>query len=424
MESEGAKVMNSGKIANRWLVLTLVVFLAVAVSGAALSAELSGDEIYTVAQGEVVDDDLYIGANEIYINGIVKGDLIAGAQYIEIGPTGVIEGDLWAGSNSVVVAGAVLDDLRVAGAGVEISGLVGDDAFLTGAGGPFDFSFDTGFPSIEQGLRISGEIGGDLFAFAGGAEISGAIGGDFTGGMGALDFAGVIGGDADIQAGEFYIDDAARIGGELKYTATEPLELPAGIARDIRFEAPEPDEDVGGSIVGAFIRWVLRTAAIVIGVGILGWLLFRFRPNTLLRPAAAIRANPLESGVYGLIAAVLLIFIPIASIVLVIFTAAFWGVLPAVAMFVFLVAASALVWFFSPLLTGYWLGEAIGRRLGGERAPFYLLMLGALLIVILGRIPILGWIVYLLSFLLALGGLLRSGANTAYAARPAETAAG
>ncbi len=374
--------MNSGKNASRWLVLTLVVFLAVAVSSAALSAELSGDEIYTVPQGEVVDDDLYVGANEIYINGIVKGDLIAGAQYIEIGPTGVIEGDLWAVSNSVVIAGTVLDDLRVAGGGVEISGLIGDDAFLTGAGGPFEFSFDTGFPSIEQGLRISGEIGGDLFAFAGGAEISGTIGGDLFGGIGALDFAGVIGGNAEIQASEFNIDDAARIGGELKYTATEPLELPAGIARDITFEAQEPDEAPGGSIVGAFIRWVLRTAAIVIGVGILGWLLFRFRPNTLLRPAAAIRAKPLETGVYGLIAAVLLIFIPIASTILVTFTAAFWGVLPAVAMFVFLVAASALVWFFSPLLTGYWLGEAIGRRLGGDRAPLFLLLLGAVLIVI------------------------------------------
>ncbi len=415
--------MNSAKIANRWLVLTLVVFLAVAVSSAALSAELADDQIYMVAQGEVVDDDLYVGANEIYINGIVKGDLIAGAQYIEIGSTGVIEGDLWAASSSVVVAGTVLDDLRVAAGGVEVSGLVGDDAFLTGGGGPFEFSFDTGFPSIEQGVHISGEIGGDLFAFAGGADISGTVGGDFFGATGALDFAGVIGGDAEIQASELNIDDTARIGGELKYTATEPLELPAGFARDISFEAQEPDEDVGGSIVGAFIRWVLRTAAIVIGVGILGWLLFRFRPNTLLRPAAAIRANPLETGVYGLIAAVLLIFIPIASIILVIFTAAFWGVLPAIAMFVFLVAASALGWFFSPLLTGYWLGEAIGQRWGGDRAPFYLLLLGTLLIVILGRIPILGWIVYLLSFLLALGGLLRSGASTAET-RPAQTVTG
>lgn len=416
-------MMNSGKIANRWLVLTLVVFLAVAVSSAALSAELADDETYMVAQGEVVDDDLYVGANEIYINGIVKGDLIAGAQYIEVGPTGVIEGDLWAASSSVVIAGAVLDDLRVAGGGVEISGLVGDDAFLTGAGGPYDFSFDTGFPSVEQGIRISGEIGGDLFAFAGGANISGAIGGDFFGGLGVLDFAGAVGGDASIQAGEFNVDDGARIGGELKYTATEPLELPFGFARDIRFEASEPDEDVGGSIVGAFIRWILRTAAIVLGVGIIGWLLFRIRPNTLLRPAAAIRANPLATGVYGLIAAALLIFIPIASVILVIFTAAFWGVLPAVAMFVFLVASSALVWFFSPLLTGYWLGEAIGRRLGGDRAPILLLLLGTLLIVVLGRIPILGWIVYLLSFLLALGGLLRSGASTADT-RPAETATG
>lgn len=416
-------MMNSGKIANRWLVLTLVVFLAVAVSSAALSAELADDETYMVAQGEVVDDDLYVGANEIYINGIVKGDLIAGAQYIEVGPTGVIEGDLWAASSSVVIAGAVLDDLRVAVGGVEISGLVGDDAFLTGAGGPYDFSFDTGFPSVEQGIRISGEIGGDLFAFAGGANISGAIGGDFFGGLGVLDFAGAVGGDASIQAGEFNVDDGARIGGELKYTATEPLELPSGFARDIRFEASEPDEDVGGSIVGAFIRWILRTAAIVLGVGIIGWLLFRIRPNTLLRPAAAIRANPLATGVYGLIAAALLIFIPIASVILVIFTAAFWGVLPAVAMFVFLVASSALVWFFSPLLTGYWLGEAIGRRLGGDRAPILLLLLGTLLIVVLGRIPILGWIVYLLSFLLALGGLLRSGASTADT-RPAETATG
>ena len=176
-------------------------------------------------------------------------------------------------------------------------------------------------------------------------------------------------------------------------------------------------------IVGAAIRWILRTAAIVIGVAILGWLLFRFKPNTLVRPAAAIRANPVETGVFGLIAAVLLIFIPIASTVLVIFTAAFWGVIPAVAMFIFLAAAAALVWFFSPLLTGYWLGEKIGERLGVDHAPVTLLLMGALLIVILGRIPILGWVVYLFSFVLALGGLLRSGTGAADA-RPAETAVG
>ena len=49
--------------------------------------------------------------------------------------------------------------------------------------------------------------------------------------------------------------------------------------------------------------------------------------------------------------------------------------------------------------------------------------MGALLIVILGRIPFLGWVVYLLSFVLALGGLLRGGTGAADA-RPAESVAG
>ena len=126
-------------ISKSWLVMALMAVLAVALSGAALAAELSDDEIYRLAEGEVVDDDLYIGATEIYIDGTVKGDLIAGAQYIEIGPTGTIEGDLWAAGTSIVVKGTVLDDMRAAAAGVELSGLVGDDAFLSGAGGQFVF---------------------------------------------------------------------------------------------------------------------------------------------------------------------------------------------------------------------------------------------------------------------------------------------
>ena len=215
--------------------------------------------------------------------------------------------------------------------------------------------------------------------------------------------------------------EPARIGGELTYTAPEQRQIPAGVARDIQYEAPPASESPGGTIVGAVFGWIFRTVAIGIGVAILGWLLMRFRPNILVRPAAAIQSNPVETGLYGLLAAVVLIFIPVASLSLVAFTWAFWAVLPGIAMFIFLVASSALVWFLSPLLTGYWLGEKIGERLEGNYSPLLLLLIGALLIVVLGRLPVLGWLVYLLSFLLALGGLLRSGAP-ATGARPAETA--
>ena len=405
------------------MVVALVAFLSVAVSGAALAAEFAADETYRIAEGEIVDDDLYITATEIYIDGAVKGDLFAAAQYIEIGPTGAVEGDLWAAAASIVIQGAVQDDLRAAGNGIELSGAVGDDAFLAAGGGPADFPTGTGPQTIPPGVRVTGEIGGDAYVAAGGAEITGSIDGDFSGAAGTLDLAGSIGGDADISADEFSVSDAARIGGALKYTAPEQLELPAGVARDIDFDAPAAEESASVSVVGAIFRWILRTVAIVLGVAIVGWLLFRFRPNMLVRPAAAIRANPLQTGVYGLIAAALLVFIPIASIVLVAFIWTFWGAVPAIAMFGFLIASSALVWFLSPLLTGFWLGEMIGERMGGARSPIILLLMGALLIVVLGRIPFLGWLVYLLSFVLALGGLLRSGAGAAES-RPAETAAG
>ena len=411
-------------IPKRWLAVALVAFLAVAVSSAALAAEFSDDETYRLAEGEIVDDDLYIGAAEIYIDGTVRGDLLAGAAYIEIGPTGVVEGDLWASAGSIVIKGTVQDDLRAAGGGIELSGAVGDDAFLVAGGGPAAaFPTGIGARSIEPGLRISGEIGGDAFVAAGGADITGAVGGDFSGSLGTLDLTGAIGGDVDIQAGELRVDDAARIGGALRYNTPEQRVFPAGLARDIQFVGQAENRGFAGAIAGALLDWILRTVAIVVGVAIVAWLLIRFAPNGLTRPVAAMRAKPLETGLYGLLAAVLLIFIPIASILLAAFIWTFWGAFYGIVMFVFLFASSALVWFLSPLLTGLWLGEIIGERWGGERGPLVLLLMGALLIVILGRIPVLGWVVSLLSFVLALGGLLRSGTGAADAS-PAETAAG
>lgn len=401
--------MNLRTVSIRWLAVALVTFLAVTLSSAALAAEFAGDEIYRLAEGEVVDDDFYIAATEIYINGTVKGDLFAVASYVEIGPNGVVEGDLWALGAGIVIHGTVLDDLRVAGSGVELTGTVADDAFFGAGSGQTTFPTGAGSQAITGGVNVSGEIGGDMYVAAGEGDFSGAIGGDFIGALGVLDLSGTIGGDAKIQAGEFSVGDVARIGGELTYTTPEQRQIPAGVARDIQFEAPPESESTGGTLVGAIFGWIFRTIAIGVGVAILGWLLMRFRPNILVRPAAAIQSNPVETGLYGLLAAVVLIFIPIATLILVAFTWAFWGALPGIAMFIFLVASSALVWFLSPLLTGYWLGEKIGQRLDGEYSPLLLLLIGALLIVVLGRIPFLGWLVYLLSFLLALGGLLRSG---------------
>jgi len=405
-------------LSKRWLTLALTVFLVVAVSSAALAAEFTSDEdTYRLAAGEVVEDDLFVSALEVYIDGTVRGDLFVAANYIEISPTGTVEGDLFAAANGIVVKGTIEDDMRGMANAIELSGTVGDDAMLAAGGGQFAVPIPMGTRSIQPGLHINGEIGGDALIGASGGDISGSIGGDLLGGLQTLTLSGPIGGNATIYVEDLHINDTARIAGTLTYTAAESQEFPAGVVNDIRFN--EQGADTGSQREGAgsalsttvqeILSWALRTIAILVGVAIVGWFLTRFSPNLLARPVAAIRIEPLKTGVYGLLAAVLLIFLPIASILLVLFVGIFWGIVPGIVMFIFLFASMGLVWFLSPLITGLWLGENINERLGSSFTPLIALLVGALLIVILGRIPCLGWLIYLLSFILALGGLLRSG---------------
>src|SRR5690606_33311685 len=127
-------------------------------------------------------------------------------------------------------------------------------------------------------------------------------------------------------------------------------------------------------------------------------------PGLLVDSAAAIAAAPLASALSGLLAAIILILLPLASIVLIALIVIFWGPLPGLLTALFLLSALALLWVLSPLVTGLWLG----RRIVPSRGALAALFVGALIIALLGRLPYLGGIAYLLSYVLALGGLIRS----------------
>src|SRR5690606_24713078 len=96
------------------LALALSAVMAVLFAGTALAAEVaSADEVYILPRGEVIEDDLYVGAGEILIEGTVEGDLVATGGYIEV--SGVVMGDVIAAGGGIVISGAVQDDARVAG---------------------------------------------------------------------------------------------------------------------------------------------------------------------------------------------------------------------------------------------------------------------------------------------------------------------
>src|SRR5690606_22801043 len=137
-----------------WLTILLIGLLGFVLTGSALAAETASGEVYRLAAGEVIEDDLYVGAGELYSDGTTEGDLIATGGYIEI--NGVVTGDAIMAGGGIHLNGAVQDDVRAAGAGVTISGTIGDDLVAAGGGGqPFVFPFQVNGRTIEQGVQLT-----------------------------------------------------------------------------------------------------------------------------------------------------------------------------------------------------------------------------------------------------------------------------
>lgn len=394
-----------------WIAILLVSLLIGVSTSSATAAKIAGGETYRLAAGEVIEDDLYVGAREIYIDGTIEGDLIAAGGYIEI--NGTVTGDAIVAGGGIKLNGEVQDDVRTVGAGVNILGTIGDDLVAAAGGGP-GFMRQVQFEGqiVEPGIHLAdnAQVGGDALLAGGTGDFAGTINGELRAGMGQVSLAGQVGEDARLYAGTVTVADTAQVAQTLYYSSEEQTTIPPGVATNVEY-APPPQETPADP-ASVFLGWLLRTVLILAGFALLGWLLLRFLPGWLTQPANALAAKPAQAGLYGLLATVAFIVLPLASILLMALMVLFWGWLPGIVLGLFLFGALALIWFLSPLVTGLWLGRQLNLALG--RTPDYLPILigGVLILALLGRVPILGWLVYLVSFIFALGGLLlarRSG---------------
>ena len=125
-----------------------------------------------IAQGEVVEDDLYAFANTIRVDGTIKGDLVAFGSLVVIGETGVVEGDLLAAGQGVVVNGTVKDDVRVAGAVLTIgeTAQIGGDLLAAGFSVETASGSQVGQDVVAAGsmVGLSGEVARNVQVAAGG----------------------------------------------------------------------------------------------------------------------------------------------------------------------------------------------------------------------------------------------------------------
>ena len=405
----------------------LAVLLAIS-PGWAVESQ-SGDQVI-IGPDEVVDDDLYATANEIVVEGTVRGDLVAFGRSVIV--DGTVEGDLIGAGQSVEIGGEVDDDVRIAGQALLLSegASVGDDLIAAAY-------------SLQN--EPESNVGGTLWYAGYQALLAGTVGEDLAGAANALTLGGEIGGDADVDVdGEeggaappafvpvpqvpiptvepgLTLTDSALIGGNLTYQSSTEAQIDPGARIEgdvVREERPveEEEEEAARSPLTETVLDALGSLVALVLVGLLlvwivpGWI--RHRAYTVLdRPLASLGWGLLGLVAFPILGVVVLLVTILLAIVLGLLTL---GGLVALIIVLGLLAEAALVlalWVSTgylaqivvSFLAGVLLVEAI--RPGRGRGRVLPLVVGLILYVVLRAIPVLGPLVGLAVVLLGLGAI-------------------
>ncbi len=418
------------------LLTTLAIFMLLAlavVPSAQAFGGREGDRVVIPAD-EVVEDDLYIAAAEIVVDGTIKGDLYAGAQSVTI--NGTVEGDLVVGAQTVVINGTVTDDVRVFAMAIQVGpdAEIGDDLLFGGA-------------SLET--RSGSAVGGDVVVGSAQALIAGDVAGNILAGTSALELSGSVEGDVRAYVDEatedrppmFYgpqtgipipsvssgltISDEARIGGSLTYTANQDLSIPASsVAGEVVRVTPQvggegyvpPTPPTPAELVGFWALDLLRTIITLIAVGLLlGWLF----PTLIKGAGDKLQIHPWPSlgwGVVGYAAFYFTLLVVLFVMVLgaIIFGFLTLGSLSGAVIWLGLLTIFALsvgfvltVAYVTKIVVSVLGGKLILARVKPELVDHkaWPLVVGVVVLATLMSIPSIGWLLKLLVVLFGLGAL-------------------
>jgi hypothetical protein len=413
----------------RWLLaLALVLMALFGVVGSTQAAEFIEE---TIAEGEVIDDDVFVTGEHVIVNGTVNGDLFAFGQTVTI--NGVVNGSLFIGAQTVTVNGSVTGSIYGGAAALTLGddGTVGRNLLFGG------FSLQT-----EAGSTI----GRDMMMGGYQALLAGTVERDIKVGVGALELAGKVGGDVNATVGTpgegkpnfvmmpgelppsvepgLRVAESAEIGGQLNYSSREDQASaiegePAGgvLFEESVEEMNQATESVGmgGSIVGWFFTRLQELLSLLVLGGLVIWSM----PYLFSKAVHKAEEQPLPSAGWGvatllvgyvgaLIIAVLIIvlaiilgFITLGGLAGTVIGVGFGG------LGVVFISFQLLVSYGSKLIVAFLGGKLFLERFSPKYAEHkgWTLLLGVALYVLLRGIPFIGWLIGLAATLIGLGAL-------------------
>ncbi len=411
--------------------ILLTIFLA---APTARAFEGRGGGAVVIEAGEVIDDDLYVGAGEFTLDGTVKGDLVVAGGAIEI--NGTVEGDLIAMGQSIVVNGVVEDDVRIAGYGLLVGGEVTDDLIAIGFSLENENGASTGGDLLFAGYQalLAGDVAGDADLAGGAVKIAGSIGGDASVDVGGAEPGAGMPPGFPFAPGlltvppipsSLTVDEGASIGGNLDYTANAEAAIPPGVvAGETAFTRYVPAAEAGAeaaalSPAARAGMWFVGQLRRLITLLLVGAAMMWLAPDWTRRVAGIVQAKPLPSLGWGVVAIAAFGLAMLALTVATVLLAVVFGLLTLgelagrfVALGGLALGATGfgfgLVWaYLTRIVISLLLGQLIFGLFKSPAAAhrWWPMLLGVLIFVSITAIPVLGWLATLATVLLGLGAL-------------------
>lgn len=367
--------------------LALVALVSQLAPSTAHAADFRSGDRVVIAAGEVVNQDLFVRANELVIDGTVKGSVIGYADVTFL--NGAVEGDLIIAGRSLNVNGTLGGALRTVGQFVTLTanariarGVMGGGQFLT----------------TEAGSTI----GNDLIFFGQQALLRGSVQHNFVGGALFLNIQGTVGQTQTSflkpQISPTLVSFTSHKGGYAAFLSSALQQAPN---------------------TGDLQNWLLAQVRRFSGLLIVGLIALLLVPASVKRLADTVEHRPLPSFGWGIVAWIVLVLSIVGLILLTIFFAIFYGsiTLGDLAGLVVLVGITlGLVWttavylfinYIIPLVLSYLGGRWILARARPEwkGSPVFPFILGLILYVILTGLPTLGDFISAVLDLIGLGAL-------------------
>lgn len=359
------------------IVIISILFVLFALPASA--AYLRAGEEFTLKQDDVIEDDLYVSGGNITISGKVTGDIAAVGGNILI--NGSTTDDVIAVGGAIDILGPVGDDVRASGGQIRIGENISGDVVAAG-----------GFIHILSGVTVSG----DVVLVGGKVIIDGTIEGQVKIYAGDIQLNGTILGDTQVfTSGEIEFGEESSFGGDVSYTSPREALIPQSviITGNLVFNEAEIVTDARSFFSALFGAVFITKIFTLLTAGLLVALLFqRFSQNLAARAIE-------QAGIEVLRGLIMLVIIPALSFFLIITLLGFL-----IGSFGFILFAGMLL--FTRVAAGIVFGALLARLiLKRVVVSWQWVIVGITLLEIIKIIPIIGWLVAFVLFLMTFGSL-------------------